>query len=129
MHYLDYGVICDANFLATVISYTCVYYYGRIVYSTYSEPEFYIPQFKLNPVNGFWFSHFVKYIILALMLGLYVLIIFWTLMICKVIYRLVSNTGITDIRSDDEDESDEIEPTPVNTNDNHLLLPKFKGKR
>lgn len=63
------------------------------------------------------------------MLGLYVLIIFWTLMICKVVYRLVSNPGITDIHSDDEDESDEIEPTPVNTNDNHLLLPKFKGKR
>ena len=109
--------------------YTRVYYYGRIIYSTYSETELYVPQFKLDPINGFWFPHFVKYIILALMFGLYALIIFWTLMICKVVYRLISNTRITDVRSDDEDELDEIVPTPVNINDNRLAQPKLKRKR
>lgn len=109
--------------------YTRVYYYGRIIYSTYTEPEVYVPQFKLDPVNGFWFPHFVKYIILILMLGLYILIIFWTLMICKVVYRLVSNTGITDVRSDDEDESDEVEPTPVKNDSNLLAPPPIKRKR
>ncbi|KAK4512123.1 uncharacterized protein ATC70_013366 [Mucor velutinosus] len=133
LHYLGYGLICDATFLAMVISwmYTRVYYYGRIIYSTYTEPDVYVPQFKLDPVHGFWFPHFVKYIILILMLGLYILIIFWTLMICKVVYRLVSNTGITDVRSDDEDESDETDPAnPVQKASNNLLAPPpIKRKR
>lgn len=50
-------------------------------------------------------------------------------MICKVVYRLISNTRITDVRSDDEDELDEIVPTPVNINDNRLAQPKLKRKR
>ncbi|KAI8637694.1 TLC domain-containing protein [Parasitella parasitica] len=133
LHYLGYGFICDATFLVMVISwtYTRIYNYGRIIFSTYSEPELYVPQFKLDPVNGFWFPHFVKYIILILMLGLYVLIIFWTFMICKVVYRLVSNTGITDVRSDDEDETDETGPTTLKANDSlHVPSPtRFRRKR
>ncbi|KAI8971492.1 TLC domain-containing protein [Mycotypha africana] len=106
LHYLKFGFICDATFVAMVISwlYTRVYLYGRIIWSTYTETELYIPEFKLDPVNGYWFPHFVKYIIVALMMGLYILIVFWTLMIFKVVYKLVTNTGITDVRSDDEDD-------------------------
>jgi acyl-CoA-dependent ceramide synthase len=89
--------------------YTRVYYYGKIIWSTYTEPELYVPKFALDPLNGNWFPHFVKYIILGLMLGLYILIVFWTLMIFKVVFKLVTKTGITDVRSDDEDSNDSNE--------------------
>lgn len=83
--------------------YTRVYLYGCIIWSTYAEPELYVPHFKLDPINGYWFPHFVKYIILGLMIGLYLLILFWTVMIFKVLYKAITADG-RDIRSDDEEE-------------------------
>lgn len=88
--------------------YTRVYLYGRIIWSTYAEPELYVPQFKLDPLNGYWFPHFVKYIILGLMIGLYCLVIFWTLMIFRVIYRILTTPDAKDERSDDEDEDEDV---------------------
>ncbi|KAI8885617.1 longevity assurance proteins LAG1/LAC1 [Backusella circina FSU 941] len=113
LHYLKYGFVCDLTFVVMVSSwlYTRVYYYGKIIWSTYTEPELYVPKFALDPFNGNWFPHFVKYIILGLMLGLYILIMFWTLMIFKVVFKLVTKTGITDVRSDDEDSNDSNEVT------------------
>lgn len=109
--------------------YTRVYYYARIIWSTYTEPELYVPEFKLDPLNGYWFPHFVKYIILGLMIGLYVLIIFWTLMIFKVVYKLFANTGITDVRSDDEGEEDEALDTITEEKKPLLAVPVVKKKR
>lgn len=84
--------------------YTRVYLYGGIIWSTWTEPDLYVPEFKLAPLEGCWFPYFVKYIILGLMFGLYILILFWTAMIFKVLYKLITNTGAKDVRSDDEDD-------------------------
>lgn len=89
--------------------YTRVYLYGAIIWSTYTEPELYVSHFKLDPINGYWFPHFVKYIILGLMIGLYLLILFWTVLIFKVLYGAITLPQGKDIRSDDEDEEEQEE--------------------
>lgn len=118
------GTVCNLIFVAMVISwiYTRVYYYGRIIWSVFTEPELYIPNFKLDPLNGLWFPHFVKYVIMALMLGLYALIIFWTFMIFKVLTKLSSNKEIEDIRSDDEESTKSDK-----TKSFHVAAPKDNG--
>lgn len=93
--------------------YTRVYLYGGVIWSTFTEPDLYVPEFKLDPLNGNWFPYFVKYIILGLMLGLYILVLFWTVMIFKVLYRVVTSTAASDVRSDDEEEEEPVEPVAV----------------
>jgi acyl-CoA-dependent ceramide synthase len=88
--------------------YTRVYLYGRIIWSTLTEPELYVPKFVLDPLDGQWFPHFVKYIIAGLMIGLYFLILFWTLMIFKVLQRIVTQPEARDVRSDDEEEEEQV---------------------
>lgn len=88
--------------------YTRVYLYGRIIWSTMTEPELYVPEFTLDPLNGKWFPHFVKYIITGLMIGLYFLILFWTLMIFKVLFKMAFMNEAKDVRSDDEDEAVDV---------------------
>ncbi|KAI8365958.1 TLC domain-containing protein [Radiomyces spectabilis] len=116
LNYMIPGYICNTTFVCMLISwmYTRVYLYGRIIWSTYTEPELYVPEFKLAPLSGHFFPWFVKYIILGLMLGLYFLILFWTAMIFKVLYKMVTDTA-KDVRSDDEDE------------DQHIAMEHYEG--
>jgi acyl-CoA-dependent ceramide synthase len=86
--------------------YTRVYLYGRIIWSTAVEPDLYV-NFKLDPWAGSWFPYFVKYIILALEIGLYALILFWTVMIFKVLFKVLVGSAASDDRSDDEDAEEE----------------------
>lgn len=88
--------------------YARVYLYGGIIWSTLTEPELYVPKFVLDPLDGQWFPHFVKYIIAGLMIGLYFLILFWTLMIFKVLYRIITQPEARDVRSDDEEEDEPV---------------------
>ncbi|KAI8994830.1 TLC domain-containing protein [Pilobolus umbonatus] len=105
-NYICPGLICNTAFACMIVSwiYTRIYLYGRIIVSTLTEPDLYVPEFKLDPLNGQWFPYFVKYIIAGLMIGLYLLIIFWTVMIFKVLLRILRTTEVTDVRSDDEEE-------------------------
>ncbi|KAG2211291.1 TLC domain-containing protein [Mucor mucedo] len=110
LNYMMPGMICNAAFVVMFISwmYTRVYIYGKIILSTLTEPELYVPEFVLDPLNGQWFPHFVKYIIAGLMIGLYLLILFWTLMIIKVFVKMAISSEASDVRSDDEDEAEAI---------------------
>lgn len=103
-------MICNITFIVMFVSwmYTRVYIYGKIILSTLTEPELYVPEFVLDPLNGQWFPHFVKYIIAGLMIGLYLLILFWTLMIVKVFVKMAVSSEASDVRSDDEDETENI---------------------
>ncbi|KAG0168754.1 chitin deacetylase [Apophysomyces sp. BC1034] len=113
LNYVLPGPICNLTFVAMTISwlYTRVYLYGHIIWSTYTEPDLYVPVFKLAPLEGHWFPYFAKYIILGLMIGLYLLILFWTAMIFKVFYKMAFKAEAKDVRSDDEDE-DELDEVP-----------------
>lgn len=117
LNYISPGALCNTAFVLMFFSwmYTRVYLYGGIIWSTLTEPELYVPQFKLSPLEGHWFPHFVKYIIAALMTGLYFLILFWTAMIFKVLYKMATEPEAKDVRSDDEEE-------PENT-----LIEKIEG--
>ncbi|CAO3686188.1 unnamed protein product [Rhizopus microsporus] len=108
LNYAKPGMVCNTTFVFMFFSwmYTRVYLYGRIIWSTMTEPELYVPQFKLDPLSGNWFPHFVKYIIAGLMIGLYFLILFWTAMIFKVLYKMVTEPEAKDVRSDDEEETE-----------------------
>ncbi|CAO3617303.1 unnamed protein product [Cunninghamella echinulata] len=105
LNYACPGIICNVTFVAMLISwmYTRVYLYGGIIISSWTEPILYV-DFKLDPLNGHWFPYFVVYIIPGLMLGLYALILFWTAMIFKVLYKIVFSDEVKDVRSDDEDD-------------------------
>lgn len=108
LNYCLPGIVCNTTFGIMVVSwlYTRVYLFGCIIWSTLTEPDLYVPQFVLHPPSGNWFPYFVKYIIAGLMIGLYFLILFWTLMIFKVIYKIVTEPEAKDVRSDDEDEAE-----------------------
>ncbi|KAI9481398.1 MAG: TLC domain-containing protein [Benjaminiella poitrasii] len=110
LNYCCPGFLCNTAFgiMACTWIYTRVYLYGGIIISTMTEPELYVPRFRLDPLNGEWFPHFVKYIIAGLMIGLYFLILFWTVMIFKVMIRVITSPDAKDVRSDDEDESDPV---------------------
>ncbi|KAI8336885.1 TLC domain-containing protein [Blakeslea trispora] len=110
LNYACPGLICNTVFGLMVCSwmYSRVYIYGCIIVSTLTEPDLYVPVFKLDPLDGHWFPYFVKYIIAGLMIGLYLLILFWTVMIFKVIYKICTDTEPKDVRSDDEDETEDV---------------------
>ncbi|CAO3626770.1 unnamed protein product [Cunninghamella blakesleeana] len=105
LNYSCPGIVCNFTFVCMLISwmYTRVYLYGGIILSVWTEPELYV-DFRLDPLAGAWFPHFVVYIIFGLMFGLYCLILFWTAMIFKVLYKIVFTAEAKDVRSDDEDE-------------------------
>ncbi|ORZ09460.1 TLC domain-domain-containing protein, partial [Absidia repens] len=105
LNYTCPGIICNVTFVMMLVSwmYTRVYLYGCIMLSTWMEPGLYV-NFRLAPLEGWWFPDFVVYIIFGLMLGLYCLILFWTAMIFKVLYKIVFTENASDVRSDDEDE-------------------------
>ncbi|KAI8890974.1 longevity assurance proteins LAG1/LAC1 [Backusella circina FSU 941] len=110
LNYSFPGIACNTVFGISLVSwlYTRIYIYGGIILSTLTEPELYVPEFKLDPVSGNWFPHFVKYIIAGLMIGLYILILFWTVMFFKVLYKILFTDDVKDIRSDDEEETEEV---------------------
>ncbi|KAI8146663.1 TLC domain-containing protein [Fennellomyces sp. T-0311] len=118
LNYSVPGIICNTTFGIMMVAwmYTRVYLYGGVIWSTFTEPDLYVPVFKLDPLNGHWFPYFVKYIILGLMIGLYCLVLFWTAMIFKVLFRVLTDTAASDVRSDDEEE-EEVE-------DEKLAAPK-----
>ncbi|ORZ19827.1 TLC domain-domain-containing protein [Absidia repens] len=105
LNYTCPGIVCNFTFGVMMVSwiYTRVYLYGCIMVSTWMEPDHYV-NFRLAPLEGWWFPHFVVYIIFGLMLGLYCLILFWTAMIFKVLYKILFTENASDVRSDDEDE-------------------------
>ncbi|GAB5591575.1 sphingosine N-acyltransferase lag1 [Umbelopsis nana] len=107
-NYLNFRFVCDLTFFVMLCTwvYTRVYLYGRIICSTATEPDLYV-NFKLDPWNGSWFPYFVKYIILGLEIGLYALILFWTVMIFKVLFKVLVGNAANDDRSDDEDGEEE----------------------
>ncbi|KAG2182365.1 hypothetical protein INT43_007295 [Umbelopsis isabellina] len=109
-NYLDFRFICDSTFVAMLISwcYTRVYLYGCIIWSTATEPDLYV-NFKLDPRNGSWFPYFAKYIILALEIGLFFLILFWTVMMFKVLAKVLLGSAAADERSEDEAEDEGLE--------------------
>lgn len=109
LNYCIPGIVCDLTFGIMVITwvYARVYLYGRIIWSTLTEPELYVPQFALDPASGNWFPHFFKYIIAGLMMTLYSIILFWTALMFKMIYKISTNPELKDLRSDDEDEEDD----------------------
>ncbi|KAF7727429.1 hypothetical protein EC973_007498 [Apophysomyces ossiformis] len=111
LNYSFPGPVCNVTFVVMAVTwlYTRVYLYGCIIWSTYTEPDLYVPVFKLAPLEGHWFPHFVKYIILGLMIGLYLLVLFWTAMIFKVFYKMAFRAEAKDVRSDDEDEDDIVD--------------------
>ncbi|KAG2219239.1 hypothetical protein INT45_009847 [Circinella minor] len=106
LNYSVPGIICNTAFgtMLMVWMYTRVYLYGGVIWSTFTEPDFYVPVFKLDPFEGHWFPYFVKYIILGLMIGLYLLVLFWTAMIFKVLIRILTDPDASDVRSDNEDD-------------------------
>ncbi|KAI7862998.1 TLC domain-containing protein [Spinellus fusiger] len=109
LNYVIPGTICNITFVLMLISwlYTRVYLYGYIVLSTIIEPDRYVEVFKFAPMEGHWYPYIMKYLMFGTMLFLYGLILFWTAMIFKVLYKMAFSSEVRDVRSDDENEKEE----------------------
>ncbi|RUS19719.1 TLC domain-containing protein [Endogone sp. FLAS-F59071] len=127
-NYLNYRTLCDALFILLIITwtYTRVFLYGCIIWSTWIEPDLYV-DFGLDFMAGRYFPYFAKYIILALELCLFSLILFWTYFMYRVLARVLMGVNASDSRSDDEEEL--AEPVKqLNGNDKALPNGKLKKK-
>ncbi|KAJ1658916.1 Sphingosine N-acyltransferase lag1 [Dispira simplex] len=104
MRYLRFQKVCDVTFVIFVV----VWFVTRhvlcfwIAYSAMTEPELY-REFKWDPANGVFYTETVRYIFLGLFALLQLVLIFWSYLIVKVVYRVVSGNSAHDNRSDSED--------------------------
>ncbi|KAI9023559.1 TLC domain-containing protein [Phycomyces nitens] len=113
LNYVSPGPLCNGTFVLMLISwmYTRVYIYGYIVLSTLIEPDLYVKEFKLDPLQGHFYPYILKYLMFLTMAFLYALILFWTAMIFKVLYKMAFLKEVRDVRSDDEGEDEEVDTT------------------
>jgi len=113
LNYLGYHLVRDITFAIMVVTwlYCRCYLYGGMIWSAAVEPDLYI-DFKLDPKTGWFFPYFAKYIILGLMLGLYSLILFWTVLILGIAWR--SLTGANELKDDRSDTEEEQESNQTN---------------
>ncbi|RUS25687.1 TLC domain-containing protein [Jimgerdemannia flammicorona] len=104
LNYLNFRILCDSLFVVLIAAwtYTRVYLYGCIIWSTWSEPDLYV-EFVFDPMNGQFFPYFAKYIIIGLEVSLFFLILFWTALMYRVLFRVLMGTSASDSRSDDEE--------------------------
>jgi hypothetical protein len=111
MRYTKFQRICDVTFGVFVLAwiYTRFYLYAQICYAIYAEAEKYIKPIW-DPVRGVFLTRNARIYFLTLFAGLQVLIIYWFVLICRVLWRVISGANAHDNRSSgSEEEEDEKE--------------------
>ncbi|KAI8053475.1 TLC domain-containing protein, partial [Syncephalis plumigaleata] len=111
MRYAKFQRICDVTFGVFVLAwiYTRFYLYAQVCYAIYAEAEKYIEPIW-DPVRGVFLTRNARVYFLALFAALQMLIIYWFILICRVLWRVVSGANAHDNRSSgSEEEEDEKE--------------------
>ncbi|KAL1920865.1 uncharacterized protein VTP21DRAFT_11500 [Calcarisporiella thermophila] len=118
LYYLKFETASNIVFAFLLVcwTYSRLYVYTGFMYSTLVDSFKYIPNMHLKPSTGWWCPWFVPYIIFTLLLGLYVLNIFWTYLMFRIAYRTLRGKELKDDRSDDEDEGKKYENGHANGN-------------
>ncbi|CAG8670855.1 8398_t:CDS:2 [Funneliformis mosseae] len=112
LKYCGFNVVCDYVFGFFMLSWVVTrhYFYGCIIYSTWTEPQQLI-EFKWAPEEEYYVTENSMGFFLTLFLFLQALIYFWFYLICRVAYRVIKGDNAHDNRSDSE-----WEETEANTN-------------
>ncbi|RKP12555.1 TLC domain-containing protein [Piptocephalis cylindrospora] len=112
LRYAGFTTSCDAIFGIFVLSwvYSRFYLLGRVSYSVTFEARDYLT-IGWNPSTGHYLTENNVWIFVFLLSCLMALMIFWFVLIVKVIVRVLGGVGAEDNRSDDEDDGEEEEAT------------------
>ncbi|KAM5540479.1 hypothetical protein V8D89_005937 [Ganoderma adspersum] len=101
----------------TFTCFVCIWSYFRhylnwvILYSVWFEFDL-MPESsrRWSPDDGVWMVWWMRYQIFMPLVLLQALNLFWYFLIWRVAFRALSNRGITDVRSDDEDDGEDGGP-------------------
>ncbi|KAG0258480.1 sphingosine N-acyltransferase lag1, partial [Linnemannia exigua] len=108
LKYCQKDQVADVGFVFFVVTwiYTRHVWFGQIIWSTYREA----PQFATmvwNPSKGLYFTPVVLKGFQVLLCGLYAVLLFWLVMIFKVVFKVLKGENSEDVRSEDEEEAGE----------------------
>ncbi|TIB16718.1 hypothetical protein E3P89_00240 [Wallemia ichthyophaga] len=108
LKYMGWEKLCDATFLAFMFSwvFTRQIVFGRIIWSVWVEAPLHI-QHLWEPSVGHYYSYALHRLFLGLLLGLQFILFFWLILIIKVAIKFVRSNNVEDIRSDDEEDSED----------------------
>jgi len=103
LKYLKYNKICDILFGIFMISWliTRHYFYGYIIYSTWTESQQYL-EFKWSPEEEYFFTKNIQSFFLILFSILQAIIIFWFYLIFNIALKVIHGNNAEDNRSDSE---------------------------
>ncbi|KAF9162736.1 sphingosine N-acyltransferase lag1 [Actinomortierella ambigua] len=114
LKYMHKDQIADVGFVIFVITWIASrhYYYGLIIYSAWTEPMVYA-KMGWDPSRGMYFTENVLNGFLFLLIALYAVLIFWLMLIFRVVIKVLKGENSEDVRSEDEAEEEEVEPDPT----------------
>jgi len=96
-------------FLAVWV-YTRHYIFGWILYSVWTELPLYLNKPGWDPVSGYYYAEWLKFLFVGALGALQGLMIYWFFLILRTVYRVLQgnySTDPTDASSDEEDEATE----------------------
>ncbi|KAI8349434.1 TLC domain-containing protein [Choanephora cucurbitarum] len=111
LKYTGCSVACDITFGLFALSWPITRHglFSVIIWATAVEPSRYIDMLW-EPEKGKYFTPFTQKIYILLFVSLNTIMIYWFIMIVKVILRVLQGKNAEDTRSDDEDEDgDEVD--------------------
>ncbi|KAF9971012.1 sphingosine N-acyltransferase lag1 [Actinomortierella ambigua] len=110
LKYIHKDQVADIGFVFFVITWIASrhYYYGKIIYSAWTEPAVYA-EMGWDPSRGLYFTKNILNGFLFLLIALYAVLIFWLLLIFRVVIKVLKGENSEDVRSEDEAEEEEVE--------------------
>ncbi|CAO3644587.1 unnamed protein product [Cunninghamella blakesleeana] len=105
LKYIGLQTICDITFGLFAITWpiTRHIFFTIIIWSTATEPSKYMDR-AWDPENGKFLSPLVQWIYIGLFLLLNSIMVYWFIMIVRVVVAVVRGKNAEDTRSDDEDD-------------------------
>ncbi|KAG1052142.1 hypothetical protein G6F43_005698 [Rhizopus delemar] len=106
LKYMGYTTICDLTFALFAISWPITRHilFSIIIWATAVQPSQYLDM-KWEPEKGKYFTPLTQKIYICLLSSLNLIMVYWFIMIVKVIIRILQGKNAEDTRSDEEDEA------------------------
>lgn len=105
--YMGLQTLCDAMFGAFMLSWTFTRHIGYMIVMwscIYDAPRLIPYQSPADLRTGHVFTYPTYVVFIALLAILQVILLIWFSMILKVLYRVLTNAGAIDSRSDEDSE-------------------------
>ncbi|KAF9439164.1 sphingosine N-acyltransferase lag1 [Entomortierella beljakovae] len=111
LKYAHYDSTADKGFVFFVVTWILSrhVFYGVIVWSTFSSDP-YLAQMGWDPSNGQFLTLNVLRGFQVLLVSLYAVLMFWLVMMLRVVIRVFKGQNVEDVRSDDDGEEEVQQP-------------------